>query len=107
MPALSPKRRKELKTQLRLWMDMGWPRWRINAACNEQLDINPETADELIQEIRHEQQQELTIERSEFMTQQLIRLEALATKAQEDGNLGVALGAYKEMHLLIGLHAQR
>jgi hypothetical protein len=84
MPALSPKRRKELKTQLRLWMDMGWPRWRINAACNEQLDINPETADELIQEIRHEQQQELTIERSEFMTQQLIRLEALATKAQED-----------------------
>jgi len=107
MKQTSPKRRKELKTQLRLWLDMGWPRWRINNACWESLDLDPETADELIKEIRHEQQGELTIERSEFMTQQLIRLEALATKAQEDGNLGVALSAYKEMHLLIGLHAAR
>lgn len=104
---ISPKRRKELKTQLRLWLDMSWPRWRINNACWEIFDVDPETADELIKEIRHEQQHELTIERSEFLTQQMIRLEALAAKAQEDGNLGVALGAYKEMHLLIGLHAAR
>jgi len=47
------------------------------------------------------------IDRSEFMAQQLTRLEALAVKAQDEGNLGVALSAFKEMHALIGLHAQR
>jgi hypothetical protein len=107
MAGISPKRRKELKLQIQLWLDMAWPRWQINKACIEQLDINPETADELIREIRHEQQQALSIDRHEFMAQQMIRLEALAVKAQDEGNLGVALGAFKEMHALIGLHAQR
>lgn len=107
MAGISPKRRKECKQQIQLWLDMGWPRWRVNQGCNEQLDINPEIADELIQEIRHEQQQALAIDRQDFLAQQMVRLEALAVKAQEEGNLGVALGAFKEMHALIGLHAPR
>lgn len=107
MPAISPKRRKELKQQIQLWLDMGWPRWRINNGCIEQLNVDPETADELIKEIRYEQQQAMAVDRHEFLAQQMIRLEALAVKAQDEGNLGVALGAFKEMHVLIGLHAQR
>lgn len=47
------------------------------------------------------------IDRQEFLAQQMTRLEALAVKAQDEGHLGVALSAFKEMHLLIGLHAQR
>jgi hypothetical protein len=107
MAGISPRRRKEAKQQIQLWLDMGWPRWRINNGCIEQLDIDPECADGLIREIRHEQQQALAVDRHEFMAQQLTRLEALAVRAQDEGNLGVALGAFKEMHALIGLHAQR
>jgi hypothetical protein len=104
MSSVSPKRRKELKDQLRLWLDMGWPRWQINKACIEQLDIETEFVDELILEIRHEQQLALTIDRADFLAQQMTRLEALATKAQEGGNLAVALAAFKELHVLAGLH---
>lgn len=105
MTRISIQKRKQIKCQLQLWLNMGWPRWRINNACNEQLDINPELADELIHEIRHEQQHALTIDRAEFLAQQLTRLESLAARAQEEGNLGVALGAFKEIHQLIGLYA--
>jgi hypothetical protein len=35
----------------------------------------------------------------------MTRLEALATKAQENGNLAVALAAFKELNALAGLHA--
>lgn len=105
MQVVSSKRRKELKDQLRLWLDMGWPRWQINKACIEQLDIDPEFVDELIKEIRHEQQLALSIDRADFLAQQMTRLEALATKAQENGNLAVALAAFKELNALAGLHA--
>ena len=44
------------------------------------------------------------IDRREFLAQQLTRLEALAVKAQDEGNLNVALGAFREMHALAGLH---
>jgi hypothetical protein len=45
------------------------------------------------------------IERSEFLAQQMTRLEALAAKAQEEGQLSVALGAYRELHALARLTA--
>lgn len=105
MKPITPKRRLELKKQLLLWLDMGWPRWRINESSWDIFDADPETVDVLIQEIRHEQKKNLDISKTEFMTQQLTRLEALASKAIEENNLGVALGAFKEMHALIGLHA--
>lgn len=104
MAQIGSQKRKQIKNQVRLWLDMGWPRWRVNNGCLEQFDADPEFVDALIQEIRHEQQHELTIEKVDFLSQQMIRLEALALKAQEDGNLGVALGAFKEMHALVGLY---
>jgi|TARA_Y100000015_G_scaffold10987_1_gene10453 hypothetical protein len=45
----------------------------------------------------------MSVERSEFLAQQMTRLEALAAKAQEDGQLGVALGCYRELHMLASL----
>lgn len=107
MAQITPRKRKEIKLQVRLWLDMGWPRWRVNNACLEQFDADPEFVDELIKEIRHEQQNELTIEKVDFLSQQVIRLEALALKAQEGGNLAVALGAFKEMHALVGLYGHQ
>lgn len=107
MAQISPQKRKQIKNQVRLWLDMSWPRWRVNNACLEQFDADPEFVDELICEIRHEQQSELTIEKVDFLSQQMIRLEALALKAQEDGNLTVALGAFKEMHALVGLYGHQ
>jgi hypothetical protein len=103
---LSVKRRSELKKQLQTWLDMSWPRWRINEACWDLFDANPETVDEVIAEIRHEQGCQMDINRREFMAQQMIRLEALAAKAQEEGNLAVALNAYRELHALAGLHGR-
>ena len=107
MAQMTPRRRTEIKKQVRLWLDMSWPRWQINNACLEQFDADPEFADELIREIRHEQQDELSLEKVEFLSQQMIRLEALALKAQEGGNLAVALGAFKEMHALVGLYGHQ
>ena len=43
------------------------------------------------------------IDRQEFLAQQMTRLEALAVRAQGDGNLAVALGCYRELHLLARL----
>jgi hypothetical protein len=103
MAQISSKKRREIKQQVSLWLDMGWPRWRINSACLETFDGDPEFIDGLIREIRHELGNSQDLERRDFLAQQLTRLEALAVKAQEDGNLAVALGAFKEMHALTGL----
>lgn len=105
MAQITPKRRREIKHQISLWLDMGWPRWRINNGCLETFDADPEYVDEIIHEIRYEQGSDLDIERREFLAQQLIRLEALAVRAQEEGNLSVALNAFKEMHALTGLRS--
>lgn len=105
MTQIGPQKRRDIKCQIGLWLDMGWPRWRINNACLETYDVDPEYVDELIQEIRHAQGNDLDLERREFLAQQLTRLEALAVKAQEDGNLSVALSAFKEMHVLTGLRS--
>ena len=100
------KRRAELKRQLRLWLDMSWPRWRINEGCWDLFNANPETVDEIVAEIRHEQGGHMDISRQDFAAQQMVRLEALAARAQEEGNLTVALNAYRELHVLAGLHGR-
>jgi hypothetical protein len=105
MAQITIRKRREIKQQIGLWIDMGWPRWRINNACLETFDSDPEFVDELIREIRHEQGNYQDLERRDFLAQQLTRLEALAVRAQEDGNLTVALGAFKEMHALAGLRS--
>jgi hypothetical protein len=98
--------RKQAKRDVILWLDMGWPRHRIDEQLFATYDATPEDTTLLIKEVRHLQQQGLDIERPEFLAQQMTRLEALAVKAQEEGQLGVALGAYKELHALAGLHGR-
>lgn len=103
MAELSLTKRKQLKQQLRIWLEMGWPRRRINEECFN-FGINPLQATEIINEIRHEQKDDMSIERAEFLAQQMARLEQLIMQAQEEGNLGVALGCIKELNALAKLH---
>jgi hypothetical protein len=89
---------------LRLWLDQGWPIHRLESKA---ADLWQMTADEtglLIAEIRKCHSLDLDIEKQDFLAQQMLRLEALAIKAQEEGNLAVALGCYKELHALARLH---
>ena len=89
-----------------LWLDMGWPRHRIDEHLSKSYNATPEDTTLLLSEIRHEQQGAMSIDRQQFLAQQMIRLEALAVKAQEEGNLPVALGCLKELNLLAGLHGK-
>jgi len=98
--------RATAKKQARLWVEMGWNRSRIDERLYELFDATPIETTEILKEIRHEQTAALAdINRPEFLAQQMTRLEALAVKAQEEGNLAVALGAYKELNQLAKLHA--
>jgi hypothetical protein len=101
---MNVKQRREAKAQTILWLDMGWPRHRIDGKLFELWNASPAETTEILKEVRHEQQQGLQIDRLAFMAQQITRLEALAARAQEDGNLAVALGCYRELHLLARLH---
>jgi hypothetical protein len=93
---------------VRAWVDSGEPRMQTIMRAADQWGLSHAEASRLVHEVLQEVVETVGgIDRSEFMAQQLTRLEALAVKAQEDGNLGVALSAFKEMHALIGLHAQR
>ena len=101
---MKAKARSEAKKQAILWLDMGWPRHRIDERLYEMWDATPAETTEILKEIHHEQQNHLSIERAAFLAQQMTRLEALATRAQEENNLAVALGAFKELHALAGLY---
>lgn len=92
---------------LQLWLDMGWPAHRLHEKAKALWGLNAHQTDLLLNECRQQSVAALSIDRQEFLAQQMTRLEALAVKAQDEGQLGVALNAFKEMHLLIGLHAQR
>ena len=95
--------RSKAKHQAMLWLDMGWPRHRIDEHLSKSYNATPEDTTLLVSEIRHEQQGAMSIDRQEFLAQQMTRLEALAVRAQGDGNLAVALGCYRELHLLARL----
>lgn len=103
---MKAKARAEAKKQTILWLDMGWPRHRIDERLYEMWDATPADTTEILKEIRHEQQDSLSIERAEFLAQQITRIEALASRALEENNLAVALGAFKELHLLAGLYTK-
>ena len=98
--------RSQAKRQAMLWLDMGWPRHRIDEHLSQSYNATPEDTALILSEIRHEQQDAMSIERQEFLAQQMIRLEALAVKAQEEGNLPVALGCLRELNQLAGLHGR-
>lgn len=102
---MTPKNRAAAKRQATIWLSMGWPRHLVDEHLHRTFNATPEDTTLIIKEIRHEQQQSLTIERQEFLAQQMTRLEALAVKAQEEGQLGVALGAFRELNALAKLYA--
>jgi hypothetical protein len=102
--SMRAKARSEAKKQAILWLDMGWPRHRIDERLYEMWDATPAETTEILKEIRHEQKDSLSIERAEFLAQQMTRLEALASRAVDQDNLAVALGAFKELHALAGLY---
>lgn len=96
------------KGVIRAWVDSGEPRMRTIVRVADEWGLSHADASRLVHEVLGEVVQTVgDIDRQEFLAQQMTRLEALAVKAQEEGHLGVALSAFKEMHLLIGLHAQR
>ena len=82
---------------------MGWPRARIDEGLYEMFDAEPGETTQILQEVRHEHSKSQNVERAAYVAQQMTRLEALAVKAQEEGNLAVALGCYKELHALAKL----
>lgn len=96
------------KGVIRAWVDSGEPRMRTIVRVADEWGLTHAEASRLVHEVLAEVVSTVgDIDRQEFLAQQMTRLEALAVKAQDEGHLGVALSAFKEMHLLIGLHAQR
>jgi hypothetical protein len=104
---MAPRTPKSIrKDQLRVvkqWLDLSWPRHRIYESAAQAWDFDNDQTDALISDARSEYKSSMSVERSEFLAQQMTRLEALAAKAQEDGQLGVALGCYRELHMLASL----
>lgn len=93
---------------IRAWVDSGEPRMRTIVRVADEWGLPHAEATRLVHEVLADVVSAVGgIDRKEFLTQQMTRLESLAVRAQEEGNLGVALGAYRELHALIGLHAQR
>jgi hypothetical protein len=90
--------------QVRTWLETGEPRMRtISRACAA-WDLGIGAAQDLVRDALREVSGVMaTIERPEFLAQQITRLEALAARAMEEGNLSVALAAYRELHALARL----
>lgn len=96
------------KGVIRAWVDSGEPRMRTIVRVADEWGLTHAEASRLVHEVLAEVVSTVgDIDRQEFLAQQMTRLEALAVKAQDEGQLSVALNAFKEMHLLIGLHVQR
>lgn len=73
--------------------------------CCDRWKLSMPKAQQLVSHVMRDAAGSLaSIERPEFLAQQMTRLEALAVKAQDEGNLAVALGCYKELHALAKLH---
>lgn len=89
---------------LQLWVDQGWPAHRLHQKAADLWQLNADETDSLLDEIRSANKTALSIDRAEFLAQQMTRIEALAAKAMEADNLAVALGAFKELHALAGLY---
>jgi len=94
--------------QLRIiqaWVDSGEPRVRTIVRVCDTYKLSYPKAQALVSEALSDIAGTIAaIERPEFLAQQMTRLEALAVKAQDEGNLAVALGCYRELHALAKLH---
>ena len=86
------------------WLRSGMPRGVLEARVRGTWNLKTEPARDLIAAVQGEVRDSLArIDRPEFLAQQMERLEELAVRAQEEGNLSVALGCYRELHQLAGL----
>jgi hypothetical protein len=90
--------------QIQAWVDAGWTEQRIANSCHSAWKLGKAEVREILKALRNESKEALEMERAEFMAQQMTRIESLAGRAIEEGNLAVALGAYKELHMLAGLY---
>lgn len=90
--------------QIQLWVDAGWTEQKIANSCHSVWKLGKAEVREILKKLRKESSEAMSIERSEFLAQQMTRIESLAGRAIEEGNLAVALGAYKELHMLAGLY---
>ena len=88
---------------LQLWLDQGWPVHRLREKAQDLWSWSHDKTDGVLAKLREERQTAQNVDRSKYVAQQMTRLEALAVKAQEEGNLSVALGCYKELHALAKL----
>jgi len=97
--------RTHQRKQIAAWVDQGWPLHRMVDAAAELWKLPKRSLMEMLAEIREGHKQAYAIDRPEFLAQQMTRLEALAARAMEEGNLSVALAAFKELHSLARLTA--
>jgi len=92
------------KAQIRAWIDSGESRVTTILRVCSVYSLTYARASALVQAaVQDVVDAAESIERSQFLAQQMARLESLAAKAQEEGNLTVALGCYRELHHLAGL----
>ena len=95
--------RSAMIAALQLWTDQGWPRHRLEEKASDLWGLSHEELSQLLGEIRLRSKQAYAIDRPEFLAQQMTRIEALAARATEEGNLTVALACYRELHSLARL----
>jgi len=87
------------------WLRSGMPRSVLEVRVQGTWNLKPAAASSLIGAVQTQISDSISrIERPEFLALQMERLETLAVKAQEEGNLAVALGCFKELHALARLH---
>lgn len=93
--------------QIRAWVDTGESRMQTIMRVCDAWGMDFASASVLVQMALKDVVDLLgSVEKQEFLAQQMSRLEALAIRAQEEGNLNVALSCYKELHQLAGLLAR-
>ena len=104
MKRIPADKRDEALGLATLWTRGGMSRAMVEVRLCGQYDIDIEGARALISVASASLAESVASQhRPEFVAQQMDRLEALAVKAQEEGNLAVALGCYKELHALAKL----
>lgn len=96
--------KSEQKAIIRTWIDTGESRVTTILRVCEEYSLTYTKAAALVQAaVRDVVVAAESIERTEFLAQQMARLESLAVTAQAKGQYSVALGCYRELHQLAGL----
>lgn len=92
-------------TVIQGWLADGKTTREILQLAADRWDLAQRTAYDAINAARRQMFEQFTIDRPDFLAQQLERLEVLANKSIEQNQPSAALGCFKEMHALLGLYA--